>query len=101
MTYKDTLRQDLRLTVLELLRQTDGFSLNERLLSSALSAFGHNPSADVLLGEITWLEEQGLVTTEKAGPFTLATITRRGADVAEGRAAVPGVKRPEPGRELR
>ena len=100
MEFKDALQADRRLTVLELLRQTDGFSLNERLLSSALKGFGHTPSADVLLGEIAWLAEQGLVATERVGPFTLATLTRRGADVAEGRTTVPGVKRPEPGRAL-
>ena len=100
MKYQDALREDLRLTVLELLLQTDGYSLNDRMLSSALTTFGHTPSTDTLLGELAWLAEQGLVTTDKAGPFTLATITQRGADVAQGRANVPGVKRPEPGRGL-
>ena len=100
MKYQDALREDLRLTILELLLQTDGYSLNERILSSALTTFGHTPSADVLRGELAWLAEQGLVTTDKAGSFTLATITQRGADVAQGRAGVPGVKRPEPGRGL-
>lgn len=101
MSFNDALQADRRLVILQLLRQTDGFALNDRMLSTALSAFGHKPSGDALLGELAWLAEQGLVETEKVGPFTLATLTRRGADVAEGRSTVPGVKRPEPGRDFK
>ena len=47
--------------------------------------------------DVAWLEEQGLVSREDLGGIIVVKITQRGLDVAEGRAIVPGVKRPGPG----
>jgi hypothetical protein len=58
---------------------------------------GHNVSRDVVLVELSWLAEQGLVTLEDLGTMKVATITGRGQDAALGRADVPGVKKPVPG----
>ena len=95
-SFKDAQRADLRLTVLHLLDSTDGYALSDRLLRSALESFGHRPSLDALRAELAWLAEQGLVTTQDVEGHTMATLTARGQDVAQGRARVPGVRRPEP-----
>ena len=47
--------------------------------------------------DAAWLEEQGLVSCEDLGGIIVVKITQRGLDVAEGRAVIPGVKRPGPG----
>ena len=85
----------LRLVLLQLLEEA-GYSVNDRILLAAAREMGHAASADTLRVELAWLAEQGLVTTRAVGPFTVATLSSRGAEVARGEAAVPGVSRPEP-----
>ena len=96
MSFRDLLIQAQRLTILQLLREADGYDLNDRILRAALVEFGHRPSRDQLLSELAWLAEQGLIATRVAGGFVVATLTERGEDAATGRARVPGVKRPSP-----
>ena len=87
--------EDRRLSILLLLDRSPGGSGNEALLHDALpGTFGHEPSIDQVRVDIAWLAEQQLVTQREVGGLVLATITARGADVATGRARVPGVKRP-------
>ncbi|MNY08793.1 hypothetical protein D3C86_1416660 [compost metagenome] len=43
---------------------------------------------------LAWLEEQGLVRIERLAQVQVAHLTGRGQDVAEGRATVPGIKKP-------
>ncbi|EFF6969457.1 ArsR family transcriptional regulator, partial [Escherichia coli] len=44
---------------------------------------------------IAWLAEQGLVRKRMlVNGYFIAELTGRGQDVAEGRASVPGVKKP-------
>jgi len=50
------------------------------------------PEAD-LRDHLFWLAERGLIDCDD-GPDLVVTITRKGADVASGRAALPGVKAP-------
>jgi len=47
--------------------------------------------------DLAWLEEQGLVICQQPRAGWIVTLTSRGGDVAEGRASVPGVARPQPG----
>lgn len=94
--FANLVAEDLRLRLLQLLGEADGYDLNIRILGDALSALGHRPSQDKLATELVWLEEQGLVTTHEIGSILVATATARGLDVAHGRARVPGVKRPAP-----
>ena len=94
--YRARVTEDLRLVVLLLLEQAPGYEANVHVLRSALGDFGHRPSADTLRSELAWLTEQRLATTRIAGVL-LAKLTERGADVAAGRAIVPGVKRPAVG----
>jgi len=51
----------------------------------------------VLHADLAWLQDLGLLSIEKVGQMAIATITQRGADVAEGRAVIPGIRRPRPG----
>lgn len=90
------LTEDQRLVILRTLQET-GFDANESILSSGLEMYGHRISRDLVRNHLNWLEEQGLVRIERlANGYMVATITARGADVAEGRVVVDGVKRPRP-----
>lgn len=70
------------------------YRTNSFLLTTLLGKFGHEPSSDQVKGDLAWLQEQQLVTVEVVESVHIATLTTRGADVAAGRAVVPGVKRP-------
>ena len=94
--FADLVAEDQRLRILQLLTEAEGYDLNIHILRDALARVGHRPSADRLRGELAWLEEQGLVATEMVGSIVVATATARGLDAAQGRARVPGVKRPLP-----
>ena len=90
------LTEDLRLTVLQLLAEADGYGLNSAIIKRALADFGHRPSGDKLDTEMQWLAEQGLLTVSTTAGLVVALLTRRGADVASGAARTPGVRRPDP-----
>lgn len=91
------LTEDRRLSILLVLVETPGYRANAFLLRDAIGQiYGHNASIDQVRTDIAWLAEQALVTARTVGDVTLATLTTRGADVAAGRASVPGVKKPMP-----
>lgn len=94
--YADILAADMRIVILRALEEDSGYSLNDSVLQSVLAAFGHRVSRDRVKTELDWLAEQGFVTLENISTVTVATITRRGADVACGRVITAGVKRPGP-----
>lgn len=97
MTYQQTITADRRLSLLLVLTETPGYRANAFLLRDAIAEiYGHDASVDQVRTDIAWLAEQGLVTAQTHGEVTMATLTTRGADVAAGRATVPGVKRPMP-----
>jgi Fe2+ or Zn2+ uptake regulation protein len=96
-TFAELIAADMRLVILRCLNEDPGYDLNESMLQSMLEALGHNVSRDRVLTELAWLAEQGLVTLAWVMKVVVATLTARGADVATGRATVPGVKRPRPG----
>lgn len=97
MSFHNAVTEDRRLSLLLVLTETPGYTANAFLLRDALAGvFGHAASVDQVRGDVAWLAEQGLVTAKTTGDVTMATLTTRGADVAAGRALVPGVKRPMP-----
>lgn len=96
MSLSTILTEDIRLVILRFLAEDAGYDLNDSILRSALATLGHNVSKDRVLVELAWLTEQGLITTTVVFGTTVATLTGRGLDAAEGRATVPGVKRPSP-----
>lgn len=97
MTYQAAITEDRRLSVLLVLSESPGYAANLFLVQTAVdSIYGHSVSVDGLRTDVAWLAEQGLVTAKTTGDVTVATLSTRGADVAAGRATVPGVKRPMP-----
>ncbi|ECG5643223.1 ArsR family transcriptional regulator [Salmonella enterica subsp. enterica serovar Poona] len=97
MKFVDFLREDQRLVMLRILQEMPGYSSNSSVLYSALTQYGHNLSRDQIRTELRWLEEQSLVRLEALESVLVVWLTERGADVAQGRAVVPGVKRPGAG----
>jgi hypothetical protein len=98
MNYKeDYVTADIRLIILRELKDTQGYRSNESVLQQVVEKYGHSCSRDCIRTQLSWLEEQALVTLADPGVL-VATITQRGVDVARGSAPVPGVKRPSPGR---
>lgn len=95
--FRQTLSEDRRLVILRLLAEVDGYEANSSVLQSALESFGHTMSRDSVHTELAWLSEQGLATSAPLASIVVAKLTARGLDVAQGRATVPGVKRPGPG----
>lgn len=92
--FSSFLAEDRRLVILRVLVDMPAYRTNSFLLTTLLAQFGHEPSADQVKGDLAWLQEQQLVTVEVIESVHIATLTTRGADVAGGRAVVPGVKRP-------
>lgn len=95
-TYARIVEEDRRLQILQLLAESPGYNVNQFLLLSALDTFGHTVSMDRLKADLAWLAEQGLVVVGELGDVQIPKLTDRGLDVAQGRAAHPGVKRPRP-----
>lgn len=98
MSYQKTVQEHLRLTILRLLREDPDYTLNDSMITDLTEDYGFTPSRDKVRGELAWLKEQGLVVFDDDPKITIATLTQRGADVAQGRVTHPGVKRPAPRR---
>lgn len=86
-----------RLHLLQLLAESPSYEATQYLLYQALPDRALAASLDQVAGDLAWLEEQGLVDVRPIDTARLARLTQRGADVAAGRASVPGVDRPPPG----
>jgi len=98
----DVLAAHQRLCILRLLSAASAWRLNDSLLRGGLENFGLGATRDQLNTHLAWLEEQRLLTLDMpVANVTVATLTERGLDVAEGRAAQPGVQRPSPGTVAR
>ncbi|BFI48130.1 MULTISPECIES: hypothetical protein [Yersinia] len=92
---QEILDADQRLVVLRTLTECGG-DANESVLQTCLDAYGHRVSRDRVRTHCHWLAEQGLLSVKDVSGCLVATLSGRGADVAEGRSTVPGVKRPRP-----
>lgn len=96
MSFAEQITEDIRLVILRALEEDAGYDLNESVLQSVLQELGHTVSRDRVRVELAWLKEQGLIQLKDVVGVQVAKLTARGADVATGRATVPGVKRPRP-----
>ena len=94
--FAELVTSDIRLIILRALAEDLGYSHNESIIHSVVEAFGHKTSRDCIRTELHWLKEQHLLELSDVAGCLIATILKRGADVAAGRAEVPGVKRPGP-----
>lgn len=97
-SYAQLVAEHQRIAILQALDAAPGYRSNQALLQSFLDAVGLPASVDMVRTQLAWLVEQHLVTTDDSAGVTMASITERGCDVAQGRATVPGVKRPTPTR---
>lgn len=101
MSYATYMTEDRRLVILRALNGSQGRKANHFVLHTICQSLGHSVSHDQILGDIAWLESMALLTCEvvnsAGGSISIATITTRGSDVAEGIAVCPGIKRPLPG----
>ena len=95
-SYLDTLNYHWRITALRVLSRAPGYRTNDSVLHTSVESFGHVLSRDQLKTVLHWLQENQLVLLEELEGVTIATLTKRGEDVAAGRIEVPGVKRPGP-----
>lgn len=94
-SYRDSVTEDLRLAILQIIDEAGG-ETNSRILATELPHAGHRISADRLRTELAWLAEQDAVTLAESGSMHVVTLTERGADLAAGRATIPGIRRPAP-----
>lgn len=95
--YADLVTEHGRLSILRLLADQSGYEANCSVLKDGLELYAViRWSRDRVRSEVAWLAEQGLVKSRQAGNLTVATLTQRGADVADGTSTTPGVKRPSP-----
>lgn len=92
--YADFLRADQRLVILRILSEVPQYRSNSSVIHSLLGQFGHHPSRDQVRADLAWLAEMGLVSLDDIGSVLVVTLGERGADVAAGRATVPGVSKP-------
>lgn len=93
-SFSTFLAEDRRLVILRVLADMPAYRSNSFLIHTLLAKWGHEPSTDQVKGDLAWLQEQSLLNVEDVEGVYIATLTARGADVAAGRAVVPGVKRP-------
>jgi len=88
-----------RLAVLRALTEAARHSANDSVLLMLMESLGLPVTRDQLRTQLAWLEEQGLIRVQRpTDALVVAVLRERGADVAVGRATVPGVQRPSPGR---
>ena len=96
MAFEQFEQEDRRLVILRLLAEDADYRVNSSILQQGIDLYGHSVSRDRLHTDLNWLAEQDLVTLEKIDSVMVVTLSQRGLDVANGRAVVPGVKRPGP-----
>jgi Fe2+ or Zn2+ uptake regulation protein len=96
-TFAELLSEDRRWAILHWLEKSPVYEANHFVLHTALPSSGHRASLDVVRSELSWLAEQGLLAVEVLDGVSIARLTARGLDVAQGRAEIPGVKKPLPG----
>lgn len=94
MSIQGILDAQQRLVILRSLLDIGG-AANESILNDCLDQLGTGRvTRDRVKTLLAWLEEQGLVRIEQLAQVQVAHLTGRGQDAAEGRASVPGVKKP-------
>lgn len=96
MKFSERVMKARRLAILRLLAEAPAYEAGETVIYQALPDHGLAASSDQIATDLSWLAEQGLVDLSEAGGLALAHVTRRGLDVAAGRAVVPGVQQPGP-----
>jgi hypothetical protein len=93
----ETLRvEEQRLALLCWLWATPTYTANEELAGLYLKAVGLAAAYADVRARLDDLERMNLLTARIEGTLKVITLTRRGADAAEGVIFVKGVRRPGP-----
>jgi hypothetical protein len=92
-----TATQHRRLAVLKHLQTATEYTSNASILGDVLQSVGVPATSDQLASTLSWLDEQELVILRAYDTLIIAKATQRGCEVALGKAAHPGVKRPSAG----
>jgi hypothetical protein len=99
MTLEQTLAEHRRLSILLLLNEAGG-TANESVLQSSLEQLGLGAglTREKVRSDLRFLEDAGAVKLEWVmAKLGVATITRHGVEVSQGRNFIEGVKRPSIG----
>jgi len=96
MKYRDTIRKHRRLAILRHLEGCVDYPSNASILVDVLDGVGVASSRDQVITELAWLKENGFVDYEDRADFIVVEATRRGVEIARGRAAHPDIQRPSP-----
>lgn len=87
----------VRRGLLDLINDIGGENSDDTL-TQLLRVRGHRLSGDDVIEQMRWLGEHGFLVVETLSLFTVASITRRGIDVAIGQSVVEGVYQHKVGR---
>lgn len=96
MNYDAFNRKHRRLAILRTLEQAPGYKSNEAILTQMANALAIVSTRDQVRSELTWLQENGLVTVEEIVGLLIATATQRGVEIAQGLAGHPDIAKPSP-----
>jgi hypothetical protein len=94
----DLVTENRRLHILKCLKSSGDYRLSDLLLRDMLTRIGMGVSLSVVRGDLAWLEQQSLLSTQTIGDLNIALLRNEGVDVAEGFSYVPGIARPRPER---
>ncbi len=95
-SFAASVREDVRLCILQVLAKDLGQSLNHAMMRLAVeSAAGHSLTEDEIKDHFAWLENRGLVKTEVVGRYTVATLRREGLLVVQGARREDGIRLPD------
>ena len=96
MSYSETIRKHRRLAILRHLEACVDYTSNASILVDVLDGVGVTSTRDQVITELAWLKENGFVAYEDRAEFIVVEATRRGVEIATGRATHPEIQRPSP-----
>lgn len=96
MSYDDDLRRHRRLAILRHLEACSEYTSNVSILTDVLRGVGIQSTRSQVITELTWLKENGMISTVDHGDFVVATASTSGVEIAQGIGSHPEVKRPRP-----
>jgi hypothetical protein len=70
MSYAQTVREHRRAAILRHLEQSGDYTSNAAILADVLNGIGIATTRDQAIGELAWLQEQGLASLTDHGDFT-------------------------------
>lgn len=95
--YDEYYRENLRLTLLRLIEEAPGETVNSAVVRSGLEAFAFNISGNVFRSELNKLVELGAIksTDNNINPkLKILTLTEAGRDHIRGLSVIDGIALP-------